>query len=426
MSALPRIAFAHYSRAGDIGGVTTWLLRLTSNLQQQGFAVSVHLLHEDLSDPSDSSLARSLNQAGITTSCVAKQSSIVEDVGNTLNFLNNWQPTVFLPQCLPAHFIAAAIAGRKGLPWALTVHSDDPQYWSILHVIRPPRHGGRTVCVSPYLAGEVQRLRFDNDPHIIPCGVLAPERCTIYPHDRFQVAFIGRVEEYQKRISLVLESLIKACVKNPRISATIIGGGASLEDCRQKVEDSSLEGAIHFTGRVDASRVTDMLPEFQAIVLMSDFEGLPVALLEAMAHGVVPVARLIPSGIPDVVLHEQTGLLVSDEPSEAAEAILRLASDSQLWHQCSHGCQEMIKRKYLLSQTTSLWRDLINSLATQSTSTYPIKYFLLPVMASITGKRIHSKWKSLAHPQNRARCLDTSVAMIKYRIKQVMSMAVNH
>ncbi|MBK9165596.1 MAG: glycosyltransferase family 4 protein [Acidobacteria bacterium] len=65
-------------------------------------------------------------------------------------------------------------------------------------------------------------------------------------------------------------------------------------------------------------------------VLPSFVEGLPVALLEAMAMGLPAISTNV-NAIPEAVIHEQTGLLV--EPGDAdslGEAILRLASDHQL------------------------------------------------------------------------------------------------
>jgi len=168
-----RIAFAHYSTEDDIGGASSWLIRLAADLRHQGWPVAVLLPHSG-NHPERSTIAAALRAADVEVVLQPQLSSANDAVLQTLGFLNEWQPTVFLPQCFPAHYIAAVIAGRQGLPWALTVHSDDPQYWSILRVIRPRRTGGSTVCVSHYLAGEVKRRGFDSDPLIIHYGVRLP------------------------------------------------------------------------------------------------------------------------------------------------------------------------------------------------------------------------------------------------------------
>ena len=415
-----RIAFAHYSTEDDIGGDSSWLIRLAADLRNQGWPVAVLLPHSG-DHPERSTIASALRAADVEVDLQPQPSSANGAVLQTLDFLNTWQPTFFLPQCLPVHFIAAAIAGRQGLPWALTVHSDDPQYWSILRVIRPGQAGGSTVCVSYYLAGEVKLRGFDSDPLVIPCGVPLQSQQVHHDPDHFHVVYSGRVVEVQKRISLVVKSLILACQASPHIRATIIGAGAALQDCQQQVHDAGLDEAIHFTGRLSPPNVQELLGDAQAFLLMSDFEGLPVALMEAMAFGVVPVARSIASGIPELVHHEQTGLLVSDDPTEAAAAILRLAQNSQLWRHCSSGSRDLVRRAYGQPQTLQQWNNLINDLQATSTPQYPIQQPLLPITTKFQAASINFLWKLPQRKQHLAQGCRLRIAQLKHRLKQAIS-----
>jgi glycosyltransferase involved in cell wall biosynthesis len=180
------------------------------------------------------------------------------------------------------------------------VHSDDPQYWSVLNVIKVRRSGGRTICVTRYLADQIKLRRLDPDPIVIPCGVPVSNHRVHHSREPFHVVYSGRVVEMQKRMSLVLESLMRACQASPHIRATIIGDGTALQQCQDRVRAAGLMEAIRFTGRVSLEDVHNYLSEAQAILLMSDFEGLPVALMEAMAMGVVPVARAIPRSLSHI------------------------------------------------------------------------------------------------------------------------------
>lgn len=412
-----RIAFAHYSTEDDIGGASSWLIRLAADLRQQGWPVAVLLPHNG-NHPERSTIASALRAADVDVVLQPQPSSANDAVLQTLDFINAWQPTVFLPQCLPVHFIAAAIAGRQGLPWALTVHSDDPQYWSILRVIRPGRSGGSTVCVSHYLAGEVKRRGFDSDPLVIPCGVPLPSQQAHHDPNHFHVVYSGRVVELQKRISLVFTSLILACQASPHIRATIIGAGTALKNCQKQVHDAGLAEAIHFTGRLPSTKVQELLADAQAILQMSDFEGLPVALMEAMAAGVVPVARLIASGIPELVQHQQTGLLVSDDPTEAAAAILRLAQDPQLWRHCSSASRDLVRRSYGQPQTLQQWNNLINDLQARSTPQYPIQQPPLSITTKLMAASIDFRWKLPHRKQRLAQECRLRIAQFKHRLKQ--------
>ena len=128
---LPTTAPSH-----DLGGVTTWIVALARQLIADGVEVAIHLQHEG-SDPAQASILPQLADAGIHISISPKQKNLAPDVRQTLAFLNDWQPSVFLPQCQSAHYVAAAIAGQQGLPWALTIHSDDPEYWAVARCLRP-------------------------------------------------------------------------------------------------------------------------------------------------------------------------------------------------------------------------------------------------------------------------------------------------
>jgi colanic acid/amylovoran biosynthesis glycosyltransferase len=414
-----RIAFAHYSTEDDIGGASSWLIRLAADLRQQGWPVAVLLPHSG-NHPERSTIASALRAADVEVDLQPQPSSANDAVLQTLDFLNAWEPTVFLPQCLPVHYIAAVIAGRQGLPWALTVHSDDPQYWSILRVIRPGQAGGSTVCVSHYLAGEVKRRGFDSNPLVIPCGVPLSSQQVEHNPNHFHVVYSGRVVELQKRISLVVTSLILACQASQHIRATIIGVGAALQDCQQQVHDAGLAEAIHFTGRLSPPNVQQLLADAQAILLMSDFEGLPVALMEAMALGVVPVARSIASGIPELVHHEQTGLLVSDDPTEAAAAILRLAQDSQLWRHCSSASRDLVRQAYGQTQTLQQWNSLIKDLQATSTPQYPIQQPLLPITTKLKAASIYFLWTLPQRKQRLTQECRLQIAQFKHRLKQVI------
>jgi glycosyltransferase involved in cell wall biosynthesis len=412
MAPIRRVAFAHYGEPNDISGVTSWLVALARFLTDRGITVAVLLL--DLSsEGTRSPLERELRTLGIEVFRSPPTGRLRSDVAATLAFLNAWRPDVFLPQCKVPHYVAAAIAGRAGLPWAFTLHSDDPDYWMVSTSLDPQHHGGRSVCVSRHIHDQLQRRTGESDALVIPCGVDLPATPTRYRSRPFQVVYSGRLWEHQKRASLVVDSLIHACRQGQgAITATVIGDGYSREACEQRV----MEELIRFTGRLPGPDVQQILQNSQAILLMSDFEGLPVALLEAMAAGVVPVVRLIPSGIPEVVNHGHTGLLVSDDPRQAAVALLELAGDPVLWQRCSEASRALVKERFSSEQCHSQWLDLLQSLKLQSSPHYPIRGW----QGVWVSNRLKSSYRR-GMPEGLRRLrkkLSTRIALLKGRVKQ--------
>ena len=413
-----RIAFAHYCSVDDISGVTSWLIQLALFLKHQGCDVAIHLL--DL-DPGDaiSPLEQSLEGSGIDLSKSPPTGNLRKDIEATLAFLNTWRPDVFLPQCKPHHYIAAAIAGRCGLPWGLTLHSDDPDYRATASSRPPLRNGGKTICVSQHIQAQLAQRGGESQAVVIPYGVSIPVTTTHYCAHPFQVVYSGRLWEHQKRASLVVESLIRACQRSEAITATLIGDGYSRQGCEQQVRDAGLADRIRFSGRLPFAGVQEILLQSQAILLMSDFEGLPVALLEAMAAGVVPVVRSIPSGIPEVVRQGDTGLLVSDDPDQAAAALTALAEDPVLWQRCSAASRQLVEDRFSSDHCHGQWLALVRQLQATGKPTYPIEGLhgvrlskLSPLLKA--GYRRPQNWDSLQLRQR----LSTRLAKLKGLLKQ--------
>ena len=92
-----------------------------------------------------------------------------------------------------------------------------------------------------------------------------------------------------------------------------------------------------------------------------------------MAAGVVPVVRSIPSGIPEVVRQGDTGLLVGDDPDQAAAALGALAADPALWQHCSAASRQLVEERFSSDHCHRQWLDLVRQLQTTSKPTFPIK-----------------------------------------------------
>ncbi len=110
----------------------------------------------------------------------------------------------------------------------------------------------------------------------------------------------------------------------------VVGDGPLLEHCRSRVRENDLEGRVHFLGnRSDMARLRAASDCF---VLPSKFEGLPLAVLEAMAAR-LPVVACDVMGTRDCVRHKETGFLAPHADVEAlAQGMQRaLSEEGQAW-----------------------------------------------------------------------------------------------
>ena len=108
----------------------------------------------------------------------------------------------------------------------------------------------------------------------------------------------------------------------------MVGIGPLREELEAHAVSLGLADRVHFTGLRDD--VYDLLPAFDVFALSSEFEGLPIAMLEAMASGVPCVATAV-GGIPEVITDGEDGFLVtSGDTSTFASRLEKVLRDPTL------------------------------------------------------------------------------------------------
>ena len=114
-----------------------------------------------------------------------------------------------------------------------------------------------------------------------------------------------------------------------RLRLTLAGDG-EVDELRAAVAAAGLSDTIHVAGWLDPAARDELLRSAHIFVLPSHDEGLPMALLEAMAYGLAPVTTLVGS-IGEAITDRVTGLVVEPgRPEQIAEALVELVKDDTL------------------------------------------------------------------------------------------------
>jgi glycosyltransferase involved in cell wall biosynthesis len=130
----------------------------------------------------------------------------------------------------------------------------------------------------------------------------------------------------------------------PTLHILLVGDGELADQVRTQVRAAGLSDHIHFLG--SRRDVPELLSASDSFVLPSLWEGLPVALTEAMASG-LPVVATEVSGTSQMVIDGESGLLVPPGDEEAlAEAMHRLLSDPALASEIARSGRERIAASY--------------------------------------------------------------------------------
>ena len=142
--------------------------------------------------------------------------------------------------------------------------------------------------------------------------------------DDFVLGCVSRWDPV-KRFEILLQAVRRLASRIPGLALLLVGGGGEEARIRRLVAETGLQDRVIFTGFLgNPTRVYGILDLYVATSLK---EGLPLAPLEAMGAGLAIVATDVP-GHRDVIVRDQTGLLVPAEDSAAlAEAIASLVAD---------------------------------------------------------------------------------------------------
>lgn len=136
----------------------------------------------------------------------------------------------------------------------------------------------------------------------------------------------------QKGIDTVIEALSLLALNNPRIRYVIIGQGEQLPALKAQVQKAGLTEQVRFAGTVSYEQLPHIYQAADVFVMVPKtmlplVEGFGIVYLEANACG-LPVIGSTSGGVPDAVLHNETGLLVPEQnPAELAAAIESLMKD---------------------------------------------------------------------------------------------------
>jgi len=203
-----------------------------------------------------------------------------------------------------------------------------------------------------------------------PYGVPMPEQTTPKPvSGRLRVLYLGRVIEEQKRVGLMAKVIRRTLEARADIEWTIAGDGPELPGMKAAFADQ--EARVRFLGAVSYARVPALLPEHDTYFLCSDYEGLPLSLLEAMGAGLVPVVSDLPSGISEVV-DDTNGIRVAlDDEEGYAAAVVKLAADPEWRSGMSRHAAERVRKSHSTEAMARRWVAMLDAHLPATHPTWP-------------------------------------------------------
>jgi glycosyltransferase involved in cell wall biosynthesis len=348
--------------SGRVHGGTTYFVTVYPALVRAGVDLTVAFM----SQPHPA--ARLLRDEGVEPIFLSSPKWDVRVYGRLLRLIDERRVGVLHLASFKSQFLGRLAARSRGLPSIVHLHDTVPLSLPVrllqrfvrrendlaVAVSSPVAELGRrdygfTAAQTRVLHNAIDIDRFA-EPRPLARARLLRELQLAEPVQL--VGVIGRLAPMKghRYLLAAMPRVLSAC---PHTKLLVCGVGELQEECVQQVRALGIERQVVFAGQRDD--IPDILAALDAVAMPSvSGEGLPYAAIEAIASGKAIVAYPT-SGIPEVVQHEQCGLLVEHGQIEPfADALVRLLTDDALRARLSAGARARAREFALDRHVTGL------------------------------------------------------------------------
>lgn len=274
------------------------------------------------------------------------------------------------PDVLHVHWLipqgVACLIGGAGTPRVLTTLGGDlyalearPLRWLKRRVVTS---AAEVTVMNADMADRIVSLGADSEAvHVLPMGAdvqLAIEAGASADRVDGRMVFAGRLVE-KKGCAILIEA-IKHVPAGLIDEVVIIGDGP----LREELERAAADLPVTFTGQISRSEMmqlfaTATVAAFPSVRSASgDQDGLPVAMLEAMAAGAAVVASNLP-GIDEVIINDETGwLTISGDADDLATRLASVLNDPDRLRAVAAAGKQAVQREHSVEAVGSAYRRL--------------------------------------------------------------------
>ena len=275
-----------------------------------------------------------------------------------------------------AHFASAATTVARlaallaGIPYSLTAHAKDIFHESVNKQFLKAKliDAAAVVAVSnfntEYLLGlSENRASVKRVYNGLPLGQF-PFRLKPSAQTNPRVLAVGRFVE-KKGFKYLVDAISLLRDQGLEVHCELLGFGELESELRAQVRALGLEMLVQFTGPQPQEKVKEALYRADAFIAPcvvgedGNRDGLPTVLLEAMALGTPCVSTAV-TGIPEVLHHEETGLLVEEHSAKSvAAAIERIVGDKGYADTLAKNARQLIEEHFDADKNAAIIRRSI-------------------------------------------------------------------
>ena len=278
-------------------------------------------------------------------------------------------------------FAGYVIHKLTGIPYSFTAHgSDIHKHLHRYGLARKVAAADFVRTISDYNKAFIVEHcggRFEEKIEMIHCGIDKQVFASPPHHPRethpFTIICVASHEKVKGHAYLI-EACRKLKAQGVDFRCHLVGDGPLREAVGQEIRDAGLGDNFIIHGPLKREQVAELLQQSDVKVLPSfqtetgEREGIPVALMEAMAVE-LPVVSSLVSGIPELVDQDAAGILVAQQDAEGLfQALLRLQRDPELRRRMGKAGREKVFREFDLKENAAELLELLVLSASRSGS----------------------------------------------------------
>lgn len=261
----------------------------------------------------------------------------------------------------PVATVGMLTAQAWKIPWSITLHGPDEFFdQDAFYLKEKIESAGFVICISDFCRSQVLRISpslEDRRVEVIrlgvDCAALRPSDArqahTQAQPDHLKLVCTGRMVA-AKGHRILLEALALLSAEGIAFTCTLIGDGPERKFLESLASKMGIADRIRFLGAMAHQPTLAEVAQADVFVLASFAEGLPVALMEAMALGVPCVSTTI-AAIPELIENRRNGMLVPPANSEALYLALKeLAGDAEFRRQLGQQARVTAEEHYNLAR----------------------------------------------------------------------------
>ncbi|MEQ6122343.1 glycosyltransferase family 4 protein [Reichenbachiella sp. MALMAid0571] len=287
-----------------------------------------------------------------------------DKVTKIIEIVKLWKPHFFLPGILSSAHFTIPFLRKSNIYSIVVLHSDDSLDRSYLEdfvTSETKYQADAVVSVSEYIHNWSKDLNDTVKRACIGCGAPMPMNTgKKQATNNLKVVYSGRLVQEQKRVRDVLNSFELVVNQFNNVECYFLGNGPEKSYLQARIKNNG-RGRINLMGGFDSHEVQRELMKYDVLVLLSDYEGLPLAMLEAMACGLVVICLDIDSGVNQVIRHLDNGIIIKDRENSFVESINLLIEKPELLEKIGTSARETVIQEYSSKTSAKRWVNFLDT-----------------------------------------------------------------